>query len=565
MLQPATRQFSGIFINYRRDDSAGHAGRLFDRLAAHFGKDQVFMDIDYIEPGEDFVLTLDGALNSCEILLAVIGRHWLAGAGGTTRRLDNPDDFVRLEVAAALRRGVLIIPVLVQGASMPRSDELPDELRTLSRRQAVEVRDLHWNADLQRLVNTLERLLVKRAEEREKREAEAKLLAEKEAEQGRLAEEERRKAEAEEAERQRQREIEEAREREAEAERQRKAEEERQRAAAEAERLRLAEEEKRRNEEAAAKAAREQKEREAEEARQRAAEAERERAAVEAGRGGEELEEFGGQRREAEGRSGELAGREPSPASAESRTGSKRKWVRWSALAAAVVLALLTVVVLPVWRRESPPQPDPTPLPTAIPVSTPPPEQQTPTPTPTLAPTPHPEAIKLNQQAVELFNRGKYDEVIQKGTEALKLRPLLAHSYIIRGAAFSRKSLHGNAIADQTAALNLNPTAALAALAYVNRAISYTATEEYNLAVADTTKAINLGPGDSLKALAYVIRGIAHNNGGAWSLAVDDFTEAIGLNPGKAKTAYINRAIAYERMGKMNLAAADRQQAKKLK
>ena len=91
-----------IFISYRRDDSAGYAGRLFDNLSAHFGKDQIFMDIDRIEPGEDFVQVIETAVGSCDVLIALIGRHWLTVTDGTVRRLDNPNDFVRLEIAAAL-------------------------------------------------------------------------------------------------------------------------------------------------------------------------------------------------------------------------------------------------------------------------------------------------------------------------------------------------------------------------------------------------------------------------------------------------------------------------------
>src|ERR1043165_3354644 len=115
MSQPV-RQFSGIFISYRRNDSAGYAGRLFDGLSAHFGEDQIFMDIDYIEPGEDFVQAIETAVGSCEILIALIGPSWLTIENVTGRRLDNPNDFVRLEIVAALARGIRVIPVLVQGA-----------------------------------------------------------------------------------------------------------------------------------------------------------------------------------------------------------------------------------------------------------------------------------------------------------------------------------------------------------------------------------------------------------------------------------------------------------------
>src|SRR6185295_12970787 len=114
MPPPPAKQFSGIFVSYRREDTSGHAGWLADLLGDHFGKDQIFMDIDNIQPGEDFVHVIEKAVGSCEILIAMIGRHWLSRAGEPTRLLDNPNDFVRLEIAAALNRDIRVIPVLVQ-------------------------------------------------------------------------------------------------------------------------------------------------------------------------------------------------------------------------------------------------------------------------------------------------------------------------------------------------------------------------------------------------------------------------------------------------------------------
>ena len=158
----ASRQFSGIFISYRRDDSGGHAGRLFDTLVERFGDDRIFMDVDHIGPGQDFVEILEQALGSCEILLAVIGRHWLSGAGGTSRRLDDPHDFVRLEISTALRRKVHVIPILVEGAVMPSPRDLPGELSPLSRRQAIELRDPRWKHDVTWLIGALEKVLAER-------------------------------------------------------------------------------------------------------------------------------------------------------------------------------------------------------------------------------------------------------------------------------------------------------------------------------------------------------------------------------------------------------------------
>src|ERR671935_1392571 len=120
-----------FFINYRREDASGHAGRLYDALAAHFGEDFVFMDVDAIEPGADFADVLDRSVGACDILIALIGRDWatIEDREGR-RRLDRPEDWVRLELETALERETIrVIPALVQGAEMPTSDELPESLR----------------------------------------------------------------------------------------------------------------------------------------------------------------------------------------------------------------------------------------------------------------------------------------------------------------------------------------------------------------------------------------------------------------------------------------------------
>jgi len=149
-----------IFVSYRREDAAGHAGRLFDRLRARFGEESVFMDVSGIEPGVDFVEAIDREVGSCDVLLAVIGREWLGcrDAGGR-RRLEDPNDFIRIEVARALARGVRVVPVLVEGATMPPADALPSDLQPLARRHAVELRDTRWDADVEDLIDRLERTL----------------------------------------------------------------------------------------------------------------------------------------------------------------------------------------------------------------------------------------------------------------------------------------------------------------------------------------------------------------------------------------------------------------------
>lgn len=151
---------SRIFISYRREDSAGYAGRLYDHLSQYFGEDYIFMDIDSIEPGRDFVEVIEQAVGFCDVLVAVIGKQWLTitDAAGQ-RRLDNPHDFVRLEIKAALERNICVIPALVREAGMPRSQDLPDDLTRLTRRNALEISDTRFNYDVDRLIGIIENVL----------------------------------------------------------------------------------------------------------------------------------------------------------------------------------------------------------------------------------------------------------------------------------------------------------------------------------------------------------------------------------------------------------------------
>jgi TIR domain-containing protein len=145
-----------IFISYRREDSAGHAGRLFDCVRERFGDDAVFLDVTDLRPGVDFTKALDGALASSRVVLVVIGTQWLTAADATgRRRLDDPGDFVRIEIAHALERDAQVIPVLVRGAKMPREEDLPEDLRPLARRQAQEISDTRWAFDTEELLRTI--------------------------------------------------------------------------------------------------------------------------------------------------------------------------------------------------------------------------------------------------------------------------------------------------------------------------------------------------------------------------------------------------------------------------
>ncbi len=150
---------SNLFISYRRDDSSGYAINLYDRIASRFGHDRVFMDIDHIQPGEDFHDIIHEKLKSVQVAIVLIGKHWLNIPGESSRRIDNPDDWVRLEIATLLERKIRVIPVLVGGAIMPKSTELPECLQPLARRQAHEISDNRFRTDVDRLIQVLETMM----------------------------------------------------------------------------------------------------------------------------------------------------------------------------------------------------------------------------------------------------------------------------------------------------------------------------------------------------------------------------------------------------------------------
>lgn len=139
-----------IFISYRRDDSEGEAGRLYDDLIRVFDRPgSVFMDVSDIHPGKDFRKAIDENVARCTVLLAIIGPAWTTIKDASdVRRIDQPNDFVRLEIASALARGIDVIPVLVHGARMPNPAELPDDLRNLAYRNGVELTHARWNSDV---------------------------------------------------------------------------------------------------------------------------------------------------------------------------------------------------------------------------------------------------------------------------------------------------------------------------------------------------------------------------------------------------------------------------------
>lgn len=148
---------SQVFISYRRDDTAGWAGRLFSDLKMRLGQDaRVFMDVDGIPPGEDFARYIDNAVGQCDAVVALIGRHWSdATDAAGHRRLEEPDDFVRLEISAALQRGIRVVPLLVDGASLPTPDDLPTDLEPLLDRQAIRVDNTTWETSVAKLATSL--------------------------------------------------------------------------------------------------------------------------------------------------------------------------------------------------------------------------------------------------------------------------------------------------------------------------------------------------------------------------------------------------------------------------
>ncbi len=150
---------AGIFISYRRDDSRHAAGRLGDDLALSFGQARIFRDVESIDPGVDFEVALEQALKNCAVMLVVIGPRWLdiTDAEGR-RRLDQDGDWIRIEVSRALQRQVRVIPVLLEDTRLPDAPALPEPLRPLVRRQALPLSDARWRGDLQRLVETLQRI-----------------------------------------------------------------------------------------------------------------------------------------------------------------------------------------------------------------------------------------------------------------------------------------------------------------------------------------------------------------------------------------------------------------------
>jgi TIR domain len=149
-VRPPSREGPRIFISYRREDTAGYADRLYNALTERFGAERVSWDIDTtIQHGESFSQALETRFESVDVVIALIGKNWLTAAD---HGLDDPNDLVRSDIATALRKDVRVIPALVQGAAMPSPDALPEPLKPITRRQAVDLSDLSWDNDVNRLL-----------------------------------------------------------------------------------------------------------------------------------------------------------------------------------------------------------------------------------------------------------------------------------------------------------------------------------------------------------------------------------------------------------------------------
>lgn len=154
-----------IFISYRREDTSGESGRLKDKLEQVFGQENIFYDVETLEAGLNFDQSIAKALNESKVLLAMIGPHWLKVVDSKgVKRIQKPDDWVRKEIAEALKRGLRVIPILVNGADMPDQEELPEDLKELSLKHAQELSSSRWNYDVGELTKVLEKIIVKKSE-----------------------------------------------------------------------------------------------------------------------------------------------------------------------------------------------------------------------------------------------------------------------------------------------------------------------------------------------------------------------------------------------------------------
>jgi tetratricopeptide (TPR) repeat protein len=496
-----------IFINYRRDDSPGTTGRLHDRLAQTFGRKNLFMDVDHVPAGVDFVDYLHKQVTACDVFLAIIGPNWLdAKDDDGRRRFGNPDDFVTIEIAAALTRNIRVIPVLVDGARTPKADKLPDSIKPLVRRNAVEVRNTNFGRDAEALANKVREalkdaptvprlqpfmasaaawLMVPGRWRKVAGSAMALLLVgwvglyqtgvpvwvpwTPRAEHPDPPGADKSKPAAD-------------------AEAQRKAEE------AEQQRIAAAKAEEDRKAKAAAEAEAKRKAEEAEQQRLAAVKADEERKAkaaaeAEAKRKAAEVE----QQRTAAAKADEER-KAKAAAEAEAKQAEAQARARYSAL--------------------------------------------------------------VSQSRTALSNRD-YDGAIATASEAIRLDPKNAIAFYNRGFAYWRKSDDDRAIADYNEAIRLDPNYADT---FGNRGNVYLRKGDNDRAIADYNEVIRLNP---TNATAFYNRGVAYARKGDDDRTIADYNEAIRLNPNYAD-AFGNRGNAYGRKGDHDRAMADYNEAIRL-
>jgi TIR domain/FHA domain len=156
---PSGFERSAVFVSYRRGDCAGYATLLHQRLVERFGTSRVFRDVDDLRPGTNFVVRIESAVGSCALLIALIGKDWAGPLPNGQRRLDQPDDFVRLEVATALQLGIRVIPMLVQNVPMPQEEDLPEPLKPLANRHALQMDDSAVENSINKLITEVARTI----------------------------------------------------------------------------------------------------------------------------------------------------------------------------------------------------------------------------------------------------------------------------------------------------------------------------------------------------------------------------------------------------------------------
>src|SRR5215471_16322385 len=499
-----------IFINYRREDSTATAGRVHDRLGQSFGRKTLFMDVDHIPPGVDFVTHLNNQVAACDVFLAIIGPNWLNVTNEKgDRRLEATDDFVAIEIAAALNRNIRVIPVLVDGARMPKVGELPKSLKPLVRRQAFDLRHTHFGRDADALIEKISEALGGKPVKVDRWRVAAGIVVTRlflggiglfatdmpislpwavqpdtreQAEKERLAAvqaEEERKAKAA-----------------AEAEAKAKAEQ------AEQERRAAAQAEQERNAKAAAEA----------EARRKAEEAEQQRLAT--------LREEEQRRKQAEAEARARYSTLMSQGQTNINNGDYDRAI--AAFSDAMRLDPKSALAFTnrgvAYERKGD-------MDRAI--------------------ADFSEAIRLDpnyalassDRGIAYARKGDNDRAIADFNEAIRLDPKHVLAFANRGIAYGKKGDTDRAIADYNEAIRFDPNYALA---FFNRGIAYGKKGDYDRAIADYSDAIRLNPN---VAMTFNNRGFLYFKKGETHRAITDFDEAIRLDP-KSALAFCNRGNA---------------------